>query len=181
MIFLQNKKAQDAIDTGTARFFLVRIGLNQWRSVTSPFHYQYRDSFLDTPEYEAPDTEYDITGDVMEELVMGGLDEMYRSIPGTRYEAIIIMMYHANGSNYSEVGRQLDMKHTTIRKIYLRGIEKLKLIVNNRIKELKNGIIDANSNIDTLISEWDIMGGSDKQRTLSLASEIFKNGYFETA
>ena len=47
MIFLQHDKAQQAIDSDTARYFLVRIGLNQWRSSTSPFHYQYRDSFKD--------------------------------------------------------------------------------------------------------------------------------------
>ena len=179
MIFLQHDKAQQAIDSDTARYFLVRIGLNQWRSSTSPFHYQYRDSFKDVTMKEEVSEEYDVTGDVMEELIMSGLDEMYKGAGGDRYEAIIMMMYHANNSNYSLLGRQLGIPHTTVRKVYLRGLEKLKNKINNKIKLYSNGIID-NSNITSILSSWDNLGSDNKQHTLSLASEIFKTGYFRT-
>ena len=179
MIFLQHDKAQQAIDSDTARYFLVRIGLNQWRSSTSPFHYQYRDSFKDVTIKEEVSEEYDVTGDVMEELIMSGLDEMYKGAGGDRYEAIIMMMYHANNSNYSLLGRQLGIPHTTVRKVYLRGLEKLKNKINNKIKLYSNGIID-NSNITSILSSWDNLGSDNKQHTLSLASEIFKTGYFRT-
>jgi len=179
MIFLQHDKAQDAIDSDTARFFLVRIGLNQWRSSTSPFHYQYRDSFLDYTEKEVEDEEYDVTTDVMEELIMAGLDEMYKGNSGDRYEAIMMMMYHANNSNYSLLGRQLGIPHTTVRKVYLRGLNKLKNKINNKIKQYKHGTID-NRNITDILSNWDGMGSDNEQQTLSLASEIFKTGYFRT-
>jgi len=181
IIFLQHEKSQDSIDTGTSRFFLVRIGLNQWRSSTSPFHYQYRDSFLDTPDYEPVTEEYDISGDVMEKLALEGINEMYELGGGERYEAIIIMMYFANGANYSELGRQLGMKHTTIRKIYLRGIEKLKFIIQDRINRLKYGNTELTTDFTTILSEWDIMGSNNQQRTLLLVDEIFKNGYFKVA
>ena len=180
MIFLQHDKAQQAIDSDTARYFLVRIGLNQWRSSTSPFHYQYRDSFKDVTIKEEVSEEYDVTGDVMEELIMSGLDEMYKGAGGDRYEAIIMMMYHANNSNYSLLGRQLGIPHTTVRKVYLRGLEKLKNKINNKIKLYSNGIID-NSNITSILSNWDNLGSNNEQHTLSLASEIFKAGYFRTA
>ena len=179
MIFLQHDKAQQAINSDTARYFLVRIGLNQWRSSTSPFHYQYRDSFKDVTIKEEVSEEYDVTGDVMEELIMSGLDEMYKGAGGDRYEAIIMMMYHANNSNYSLLGRQLGIPHTTVRKVYLRGLEKLKNKINNKIKLYSNGIID-NSNITSILSSWDNLGSDNKQHTLSLASEIFKTGYFRT-
>lgn len=181
MIFLQHKKSQEAIDTGTARYFLARIGLNQWRSSTSPFHYQYRDSFLDYTEKETETEEYDITLDVMEELVMMGLDTMYQGTQADRYEAIIMMLYFANGSNYSEVGRQLNMKHTTIRKIYLRGEAKLKQVIQDKINNLQNGIIEPNTDFTTLLNEWDIMGSNNIKSTISVASQIFKTKYFNLA
>jgi DNA-directed RNA polymerase specialized sigma24 family protein len=179
MIFLQHDKAQDAIDSDTARFFLVRIGLNQWRSSTSTFHYQYRDSFLDTEVKEAEDEEYDVSLDVMEELAISGLEEMYQGTSGERYEAIIIMMYFANNSNYSLLGRQLGMPHTTIRKIYLRGIEKLRNKINNKIKQIQNGTIN-NRNLTNISNMWDSISSDNKQQTISLVNEIFKTKYFRT-
>lgn len=177
-IFLQHKKAQDAVDSGTARFFMVRIALNQWRSSTSPFHYQYRDSFLDVPEYEAVEEEYDYSIDVMDRLGMMGLDDMYRGTEQEKYQALIIMIYHSMGSNYSAVGRHLGMQHTTVRKIYLRGLANLKQHVTNNINKLQNGTSNNIDNLTDVIDNWDILGGGTKQRTLSMASEIFKNGYF---
>jgi hypothetical protein len=181
IIFLEHKKSQDAINTGTARYFLARIGLNQWRSSTSPFHYRYRDSFLDVRHKEQEVEEYDYSMDVMERLMMTGLDDMYSGTEGERYEAIIIMMYHNHNSNYSLLGRKLGMPHTTIRKIYLRGLNKLKIRINNKIKQLQDGNDDINTDFTSLLSAWDIMGGSNQQQTLSLTSEIFKTGYFRTS
>ena len=177
-IFLQHKKAQQAVDTGTARYFLVRIALNQWRSSTSPFHYQYRDSFLDYTEKESIDEEYDTDIDVMERLAMLGLDNMYTGTEDERYQAMIIMLYHSMGSNYSAVGRHLGMQHTTIRKLYLRGLNNLKNKVTEQIKTLQNG---TNSNIDDftdILDKWDILGSGSEQQTISIASQIFKTRYF---
>ena len=177
-IFLQHKKAQQAVDTGTARYFLVRIALNQWRSSTSPFHYQYRDSFLDYTEKESIDEEYDTDIDVMERLAMLGLDNMYTGTEDERYQAMIIMLYHSMGSNYSAVGRHLGMQHTTIRNLYLRGLNNLKNKVTEQIKTLQNG---TNNNIDDftdILDKWDILGSGSEQQTISIASQIFKTRYF---
>ena len=177
-IFLQHKKAQQAVDTGTARYFLVRIALDQWRSSTSPFHYQYRDSFLDYTEKESIDEEYDTDIDVMERLAMLGLDNMYTGTEDERYQAMIIMLYHSMGSNYSAVGRHLGMQHTTIRKLYLRGLNNLKNKVTEQIKTLQNG---TNNNIDDftdILDKWDILGSGSEQQTISIASQIFKTRYF---
>lgn len=178
-IFLTHPSSQDAVDTGTARYFIVRIALNQWRSSTSPFHYQYRDSFLDVDfENEPSAEEYDVTLDILEEVVMQGLDEMYKA-EATRYEAIIIMMYHSQGDNYSAVGRTLNMPHTSIRKIYLRGIKKLKNIIKQKINNYIDGTNITDSNINQLISNWDIMGGNTIQPTLSVVSQFFATKYFQ--
>ena len=171
-IFLENKKSQLAIDTGTARFFLVRIGLNQWRSSTSPFHYQYRDSFLDYSEKETAFEEYDSTEDVLMEVIFRGLDEMYNGTEKSKYEAILITYYFNNNSNYSEVGRQLNVPHTSVRKIVLRGLTRLQKIIFN--DEL-NG--NHKLNID-IIDSWSANSSSATQQAISNASQLFKSRYF---
>ena len=172
LIFLSNHLSQQAIDSGTARFFLVRIGLNQWRSSTSPFHYQYRDSFLDFPDREdAAAEEYDMTEDILIEMLLDGLDKMYNG--DARYEATIMIIYFSMGSNYSAVGRELNIPNTTIRKIVLRGIDKLKYIIK------QNNDDDNNTNLNTQFSEWNMLGGSNYKPTLSMVSQLFKTKYFQ--
>jgi RNA polymerase sigma factor (sigma-70 family) len=172
IIFLENKKSQDAIDTGTARFFLVRIGLNQWRSSTSPLHYQYRDSFLDYTEKETAFEEYDSTEDVLMEVIFRGLDEMYNGTEKSKYEAILITYYFNNNSNYSEVGRQLNVPHTSVRKIVLRGLTRLQKIIFN---DEHNGNYKLNNDI---IDSWSANSSSVSQQALSSASQLFKSKYF---
>ena len=173
LIFLSNHLSQQAIDSGTARFFLVRIGLNQWRSSTSPFHYQYRDSFLDFPDKEeVADEEYDMTEDMLIEMLLDGLDKMYNG--DARYEATIMIIYFSMGSNYSAVGRELNIPNTTIRKIVLRGIDKLKQTIK------QNNDDDNNTNLNTQFSEWNMLGGSNYKPTLSMVSQLFKTKYFQT-
>ena len=172
LIFLSNHLSQQAIDSGTARFFLVRIGLNQWRSSTSPFHYQYRDSFLDFPDREdAAAEEYDMTEDILIEMLLDGLDKMYNG--DARYEATIMIIYFSMGSNYSAVGRELGIPNTTIRKIVLRGIDKLKYTIK------QNNDDDNNTNLNTQFSEWNMLGGSNYKPTLSMVSQLFKTKYFQ--
>ena len=174
-IFLEHSKSQDAVDTGTARFFLVRIGLNQWRSTTSPFHYQYRDSFLDYTEKEVEAEEYDETEDVLMDVIFRGLDIMYHGTEKTKYEAILITYYFNNNANYSEVGRQLGVPHTSVRKIVLRGLTRLKKIIFNDVH-------DGNYKLDTdIIDSWSINSGSASQQALSSASQLFKSKYFSIA
>ena len=176
-IFIQHPKAQESIDTGTARYFIVRIGLNQWRSGTSPFHYQYRHSFYDSPEYET-ETEtddYDYTQDVQLKMIMDGIDKMYND-ESTKYEAIMMIMYYTNNSNYSAVGRILKIPHTTVRKIVMRAITKLqKIIFNNDDYGKINGTYDDFSD------SWSTNGNDTTQQTLSLSSQLIKAKYFGTA
>ena len=178
MIFIQHDRAQDAVDTGTARFFLTRIALNQWRSTTSPFHYQYRDSYLDYPDYWADNIEdegeYDTTEDIMMDLVTDSLDTLYQGTSGERYEAIMIIMYYTMGANYSAVGRHLNIPHTTVRKIVLRGLTKLKKIIFNNIQ---HGNITHYSNSN---GDWSLDSSGCQQQALSVASKLLKSRYFDT-
>lgn len=180
LVFLEHDKAQQAIDTGTARFFISRIGLNHFRSRTSRLHYKYRDSFKDAPEdwdavlTDSYNDEYDYEQDAMIEVVLSALDELYAGNKWDRYEAMIIMIYHTMGNNYSEVGRRLNMNRETVRKIYLRGIDKLKPIIDRRIKD---GICTIDNHIS---SDWNVDGDSSKQLAISTAAQLFKTRYFDT-
>jgi RNA polymerase sigma factor (sigma-70 family) len=174
IIFMDNKNSQQAIDTGTARYFLVRIGLNQWRSSTSTFHYQYRHRITEelNDNHNTPSDEYDATDDYKIELILSSLDDMYET---NRYEALIIILYYSFGANYSAVGRHLNMPHTTIRKIYLRGIKTLNKIIINKI----NGTNSDNRSNANVLHSGDIHSSIIKQSSLSTTSQIFKTRYFE--
>lgn len=166
IIFLDNKNSQQAIDTGTARYFLVRIGLNQWRSSTSPFHYQHR--LIHTEQIKndnTPSNEYDPTIDLNTEVMFQALNEMFES--KKRYEAYVIILYHTLGNNYSAVGRKLNLQATTIRKIYLRGIKTLKSIAN--------GINNDPNSIRNVYND------PDKQQSISRIVKIFETRYFAEA
>jgi hypothetical protein len=50
--FLRKKNVVDVIESGGGRFFCVRIMMNSWRSVTSPFYYTYRMNTTDIDDIE---------------------------------------------------------------------------------------------------------------------------------
>lgn len=50
--FLRKKNVEGIIDSGGGRFFCVRIMMNSWRSVTSPFYYTYRQHTLPIDDLE---------------------------------------------------------------------------------------------------------------------------------
>lgn len=63
--FLRKKDVDMIIDSGGGRFYCVRIMLNSWKSVTSPFYHTYRkpgenidiEGIQDLPDYDDPTTE----------------------------------------------------------------------------------------------------------------------------
>lgn len=63
--FLRKKDVDMIIDSGGGRFYCVRIMLNSWKSVTSPFYHTYRkpgenidiEGIQDIPDYDDPTTE----------------------------------------------------------------------------------------------------------------------------
>lgn len=72
--FLRKKDVENIIDSGGGRFYCVRIMMNSWKSVTSPFYYTYRktaeecdiEAIEDLPDYDDPTTE--IADRIKEEL-----------------------------------------------------------------------------------------------------------------
>jgi DNA-directed RNA polymerase specialized sigma24 family protein len=52
--FLAKKDSSDIVASGGGRFYIVRIMMNQWNSVTSPFYHTYRKHYDELTE-EIPD------------------------------------------------------------------------------------------------------------------------------
>jgi RNA polymerase sigma factor (sigma-70 family) len=164
IIFLEHAKSQEAVDTGTVRYFLTRIALNQWRSNNSPFYTKYKKHLMHNEVTDThPGTEYDGTEDAAIQEIIRVLDTMYQS--NRRYEAYVIVLYHTLNNSYANVGRYLNMSPTTVRKIYLRGIKILKKQINGN---------NINSN-----SQWNIYSSVTSLETLSVVSQLFKTRYFE--
>jgi DNA-directed RNA polymerase specialized sigma24 family protein len=181
LIFLEHPKAVQVVEDNVAKFFLIRIGLNNWRSKTSPFHKKYRLPFEElTPQLVPQVEEYDIEEDVMIDVVLMSLDDMYNN-EQTRYKAIIIILYHSLGNNYSEVERQFEIPRTTVRNLYNSGIQILKQHVTNNLKSIENGHRKLSSTLSTIVNDWCDSIGSDEQQTVSMVSELFKTKYFQPA
>ena len=63
--FLRKSTLQDILDSGAGRFYCVRIMLNSWNSVTSPFYHTYRRTNVSLEEAEDVVEEEDLhTGEL---------------------------------------------------------------------------------------------------------------------
>ena len=147
-MFLQNKNAQGVVERGEAKWFFIRILLNQHRSKTSHYHKTYRrnksfeyideidvESHVDLDEYD-----YDL-----DQIISTNLTIVEKMLTGDnekeRYLAFIMMMYFSNDYNFAEVARRLDVSRTTIRRQFDEGAK----IVISRLDK-----IDTNLNYNKL-------------------------------
>ena len=144
IIFLEHKKAQELVNQGHAKWFFIRITLNQYRSTTSSFYREYKRKHLELEtEWIIPDeNDYDIDTDIIIEKMLNILEDMLKSsIPTEKHYAFIMMVYFSNGYNFAECSRLLDIPRTTIRRQFYEGVkivwEKMK---KNNINEYYNNI-----------------------------------------
>lgn len=182
LIFLDHKDAQGIVDRDEAKYFIIRIALNQWRSSSSPFHRQIRSapiSIDDLPQEESQGEEYDISEDVLMDIVMRSLDDMYND-KETRYKSMIIILYHSLGNNYSEIQRRFDIPRTTVRLHYKSGLSVLKKLIKKNLKELNNGNFTLSEHLNQFLSDWCNNLGADEQQVVSMASLLFTTKYFST-
>lgn len=144
LIFLQDEKADELIERGEARWYIVRIGLNQWRSRTSDFHKTYRppfNEFLDNVNSYI-DREYNEELDLSIETLLSTLQELYEGTDREKYYSLIILFYITIGKNFSEISRRLDIPRNTISVNFRDGIkvlkEKYEENINNEEYVIKN-------------------------------------------
>ena len=125
--FMEHPQAEYMINNDEARWFIVRVALNQSRSVNSQHYKLYKKYSYEFNEeiYDQQETEYDIEKDNKIEQLMNCLDGMYQGSNKERYYVMLILLYITLG-NFSEVGRRLNIGRTTVSKSYKEGLELLK-------------------------------------------------------
>jgi len=144
--FMEHPKAEQLIEDDEARWFIVRIALNQSRSVTSSHYKTYKQNPInefDDTLYEVEEEDYDLTRDNQIETLLNCLDEMYNGNNKERYYVMLILLY-STIENFSEISRRINIPRTTISKNYKEGLEILKekyMNTTNRKLEINNKTI----------------------------------------
>jgi hypothetical protein len=177
VIFMEHDKASDVVRQGDARWFIVRIALNQWRSSTSPFHKQYRpphsELLIDIPLEQE---EYDIELDIIQDLAVQILDEMHMGTLDEYYMSLVVMIYHTLDHNFSEMQRQLDIPRTSLSKVYNKAIDVIKCRLADKIQQVKNGTINVNRDRDLIYDRWSKLCYRASVKANSVHAEAIKNG-----
>jgi DNA-directed RNA polymerase specialized sigma24 family protein len=144
--FMEHPKAEQLIEDDEARWFIVRIALNQSRSVTSSHYKTYKQNPInefDDTLYEVEEEDYDLIRDNQIETLLNCLDEMYNGNNKERYYVMLILLY-STIENFSEISRRINIPRTTVSKNYKDGLEILKekyMNTTNRKLEINNKTI----------------------------------------
>lgn len=179
LIFIEHDKAADVVRQGDARWFLVRIGLNQWRSSSSPFHKVYRPRHSELLiDLELEDNEYDHDIDVIMDMCVQILDEMHMGPLEEYYMSLVIMIYHELGGNFSEMERRLTIPRTSLSKVYKKGIETIKERLRIKIEQLNNGTIGTNCDTTSIYERWSLLCYRSMVKANTIHSKAVKNGFF---
>lgn len=141
LIFIEHKKAVELIERNEAKWFIVRIALNQYRSTTSHFYRKFKRKSLRLNEdiniEIENDVEYDYDLDELINLNINIIEELLKSDNAVeRHYGIIVMLYFSNGHNFAEVARCLDIPRTTIR----RQFDDATKIILKKMKEKRTDI-----------------------------------------
>jgi len=122
--FMNNKNAEKVIENGSAKYFFIRIVLNQFRSNTSSFYRNWKRETLKSLRLitewweDIPDeTDYDISVDELVNLNFNIIEELLKSKDNMeRYYGFIVIMWFSNDMNFAEVARLLNVSRSTIRR-----------------------------------------------------------------
>ena len=129
--FLEKPKVEEIVKDGYAQFYIVRIMMNQWRSVTSPFFKQYRDapstSVEDTQlaewyQEDAIDPEWDF------EKVKAILEHMEEDKEDAGWYHKKLIELYAQTPNYKRLAEMTGISRTSISK----SIQRARIEIKNR-------------------------------------------------
>jgi len=127
--FLEKPESQNIIENGYARFYIVRMMMNQWRSVTSPFYKIYRSNDfksideLDNSDWyyesaEEPDWDIDKVKTILDHMSENRNDAGW-------YHAKLVELY-AETPNYSKLSVVTSISRTSISKSVDRARKEIK-------------------------------------------------------
>lgn len=127
--FLTHAKAQELVDKGHAKWFIVRILSTSARSKTSGYWREYRGS--DTLELRdshiALDEPYDKDRDTILEWIAGMLEDLKHGDVTDWYRATILeMCLKQQKLNFSLISRETGIPRTSVANAYAEGLEWIK-------------------------------------------------------
>jgi len=99
---------------------------------------------------------------------MGTLEEYYMSL--------VVMIYHNEISNFSEMQRRLDIPRTSLSKVYTKAIETIKERLAIKIEQLKNGTINVNRNRNLVYDRWSLLCHRASVKASTIHDQAVKNG-----
>jgi len=138
IIFMEKDISEQLVKDKKAKFYIIRIALNQYRSKTSDFHKRYRKNpTISLNEALTVDSgkEYDNDYDELLKLNLNIIEDMLRSDhPNHKHYAMIMMLYFSNDNNFAKVSRLLKVPRTTIRRQFDEGAK----IVLRKMKSYKD-------------------------------------------
>lgn len=132
--FSEHEKAQELVDRGEARWFIVRMMLNQARSNTSPFKRNHRIVHEGYVPDTKPDEEYNQQLDYNIEAVQTAIEEILAE--GDRVKKycmdVVLLTLKQKKPNFSELEREVGIPRTSLSNAYYQGLELIKQkILNN--------------------------------------------------
>jgi RNA polymerase sigma factor (sigma-70 family) len=99
------KNLQDIIDSGGARFYLIRILMTQWRSQTGPFHRQFVKQHAELECHDKPESE-------TSKLDIDKVNYLIDSLPW--YDRELFRLFAEGDHNYSTLSKETGIPRTSI-------------------------------------------------------------------
>ena len=121
--FLRKLNVEDIIESGGGRFYCVRIMMNSWRSVTSPFYYTYRIETAGIDNLEDVKEEQDENTVAIADRIRQELNKL------TWYDKMLFETYIDENHTISSLARATGIPRTSI-----------SLSINRIRKHIKNNL-----------------------------------------
>ena len=121
--FLRKLNVEDIIESGGGRFYCVRIMMNSWRSVTSPFYYTYRIETTGIDHLEDVKEEQDENVVAIADKIKQELNKL------TWYDKMLFETYVDENHTISSLARATGIPRTSI-----------SLSINRIRKHIKNNL-----------------------------------------
>jgi len=127
--FLEKPQCEQIVKDGFARFFIVKMMMNQWRSVTSPFYKIYRQSDTVSAEgvnlaewyhQEAHDPDWDI------DKVKSILQYMQEDKENAGWYHVKLIELYSETPNYKRLAEMTQISRTSISKSIDRARKQIK-------------------------------------------------------
>ena len=118
--FLEHEMAQQLVDDGGARWFIVRILLNSSRGKKSEYYRLYRPQHDTTTEFkQIADNEYNVKLDTLTEHVYGILEDMTHGDNELWFMGTLTTLcLQQDKLNFSKLARETGIPRTTISDTY---------------------------------------------------------------